>query len=94
MKERCGLNKSSFDRIAEKAYREGISHKETKGNLNKWVTSLYFYDETANNIKLYGDKAYLFKGDKLITVLSIPHDLQPAVNKIKKNKKEKSIGSN
>ena len=86
LRERCGLNKSSLDRIAEKAYSEGISHAETKGNLNKWISSLYLHNRVANNVKLYGDKAYLFHGDKLITVMQIPNNLLGAAQKIKKNK--------
>lgn len=75
LKERCGLNKKSIQRIAEKAYTEGVKHSHTKGQLNKWVTELYFYNKTANNIRLYGDKAYIFTGSFLITVIQIPADL-------------------
>lgn len=76
LKERNGLNNKSIDRIAEKALNEGIRHNQTKGNLNKWVSSLFFRNMAASNIRLYGDKAYLFtKDDRLITVLQIPHSL-------------------
>lgn len=92
LKERCGLNKSSQERIVEKAYQCGISHKETKGNLNKWITSLYFQNCTANNIRLYGDKAYLFRENKLITVIQIPNNLLDVVHKIAKKKKEGLLG--
>lgn len=92
LKERCGLNKDSLERIVEKAYISGITHSETKGNLNKWITSLYFQNCTANNIRLYGDKAYLFTGNKLITVVQIPNNLLDAVHKINKKKKEDLIG--
>jgi len=53
MKERCGLNKKSVDRIAEKAFEEGIPHNKTKGRLNKWISSLYFKNKKANNIRIY-----------------------------------------
>lgn len=75
MKERCGLNKKSVDRIAEKAFKEGITHGQTKGRLNKWMTKLYFTNKTANNIRLYGDKAYIFCNEILVTVIQIPNDL-------------------
>lgn len=74
--ERCGLNKRSVQRIAEKAFTHGIVHKDTKGNLHKWVDSLYFRNRSANNIRLYGDKAYIFAGDILVTVLQIPSNLR------------------
>lgn len=74
--ERCGINRKSTQRIAEKAFNEGIQHSQTKGNLKKWVTSLYFNNKAANNIRLYGDKAYIFGGEVLITVLQIPSNLR------------------
>lgn len=86
LKERCGLNKDSLERISEKAFLYGITHSETKGNLNKWITSLYFQNCAANNIRLYGDKAYLFTENKLITVVQIPNNLLDAVRKINKKK--------
>lgn len=61
--------------MAQKAYEEGITHAETKGRLNKWVTSLYFRNERANNIRLYGDKAYIFCDKTLVTVIQIPASL-------------------
>lgn len=75
LKERCGLSKKAAGRLANLAYERGMKHSETTGNLRKWVDSQYFYNETANNIRLYGDKAFIFSGYKLITVLQIPHNL-------------------
>ncbi len=75
MKERNGLSKKACHRIAQKAYDDGIPHSRTKGNLNKWVTSIFFRNTDANNIKLYGDKAYIFCGSTLITVIQIPANL-------------------
>lgn len=79
MKERCGLNKKSIQRMAEKAYTDGISHRNTKGSLNKWVTKVYFKSQKANNIRLYGDTAFLFHNDILITVIQIPAELMQQV---------------
>lgn len=76
LRERCGINRKSAQRIAEKAFNDGTQHSQTKGNLKKWVTSLYFNNKAANNIRLYGDKAYIFGGETLITVLQIPSNLR------------------
>lgn len=74
--ERCGLNKKSVQRIADKAFNDGIRHGQTKGNLKKWVDGLYFTNKTANNIRLYGDKAFIFTNERLITVIQIPSNLR------------------
>lgn len=82
LSERNGLNKKSNQRIVERVLLNGISHNQTKGRLNKWVNSLWFYNKQANNIKLYGDKAYIFVNEKLITVLQIPSDLTKDMKKM------------
>ena len=84
IKERCGFNSKASKRMANKAFEEGISHSQTKGRLNKWITSLYFKTQKANNIRLYGDKAYIFYGKVLITVIQIPADLMKDLKKMVK----------
>lgn len=76
LKERTGINRSAMQRIADKAFDVGFTHAQTKGNLRKWVTSLYFRNQQANNIRLYGDKAYIFCDQTLVTVLQIPSNLR------------------
>ena len=84
LKERCGFNKKACQRMTEKAYIEGITHSQTKGRLNKWVTSLYFRNKNANNIRLYGDKAYIFCNETLVTVIQIPIKLMKDFKKMVK----------
>ncbi len=68
-------NRKACERMAQKAYDDGITHAQTKGRLSKWITSLYFRNKNANNIRLYGDKAYIFCDEVLVTVIQIPVDL-------------------
>lgn len=76
MKERCGFNRKVQDRMTEKEFYEGITHKQTKGRLHKWVTSLFFKNCNANNIRLYGGYCYIFAGETLVTVIPIPSNLK------------------
>ena len=80
-KERNGWNEKTTERMVQKVLEKGISHKQTKGRLNKWITSLYFKNTNANNIRLYGDKAYIFHNETLITVLQIPSNLTKDMEK-------------
>lgn len=82
LKERCGLKKKTKEHMVEKAFTKGYSHSQTKGRLNKWVTSLYFKNRNANNIRLYGDKAYIFCGEVLVTVIQIPASLMKDFKKM------------
>lgn len=87
LKERCGLNKKSMQRMAQKAFDEGIRHSQTKGRLNKWVAGLYFNNPKAKNIRLYGDKAYIFCGEILVTVIQIPAGLMKDFKKVVKERR-------
>lgn len=89
LKERCGLNKSSMNRIADKAYKYGVTHSEATGNLKKWMDRLYLSYERSNNTRLYGDKAYLFHNNFLITVIQIPNNLLHMALKLQKKRKVK-----
>ena len=82
MKERCGFNKKTCDRMAKKAFTDGIAHKQTRGRLNKWVTSLFFKNCNANNIRIYGDNAYIFCGETLVTVIPVPADLRKDLDRM------------
>lgn len=62
--------------MAQKAFNEGITHKQTKGRLHKWVTILFFKNCNANNIRLYGDFAFIFAGETLVTVIPIPNNIK------------------
>lgn len=72
LKERNGFNKKSMQRMADRAYEKGIPLSETKGQLHKWVTSVYFRNTEVNNLRIYGDKLYLFRDNILITILQVP----------------------
>ncbi len=66
-----------------------VRHAETSGNLQKWVDGLYFYNKSANQIRLYGDMAYIFHNQKLITVIKVPENLVPDIVAIRRFKEEK-----
>lgn len=86
MKERCGFNRKAQDRMAQKAFNEGITHKQTKGRLHKWVTSLFFKNCNANNIRLYGGFAFVFAVETLVTVIPIPSNLKKDFEKMVERK--------
>lgn len=85
MAQRCGIQKSVQAKVVHRVWRHGVTHAETSGsvNLKKWVDGLYLSQRKPNKILLYGNGAYLFKDEVLITVLNIPDDLQSEVNRLR-----------
>jgi hypothetical protein len=39
-KERLGLSRKAFARLAERAYLDGMTHKDVHGRLHKYLTKL------------------------------------------------------
>lgn len=88
MRERCGIGKKSCDRMAQTALSRGISTREATGQLKRFMDGLYFYNRTANNIRIYGGKAWIFHNSSLITVLNVPPQFMDQANtQIKKKRK-------
>jgi hypothetical protein len=74
--------KSTTRKMAQLALDKGMSHSDTKGRLNKWLSKLWFDYKTANNIRIYGQDVYLFKDNVLITLYRVPTAL---IKLLKKN---------
>ena len=80
IKERCGLGKDSGDRLTAIALEKGLKQSEATGQLKRYIDKLYFTNPNAGNIRIYAEKAWIFSGDKLVTVLYIPHNLRDQAN--------------
>ena len=87
LKERAGLNSRGLARSAEIAFNKGICHSDCTGRLKRYVDYLFLSHKKGNNIRLYGDKVYIFHGISLLTVLNLPNMYHDAVNKLAKKKR-------
>ena len=88
MSQRCGIQKKTQAKVVRRAWRHGLTHSESSvdPNLKRWIDGLYLSQRKPNKILLYGNGAYLFKDDVLITVIHIPESLQDSVNQLRKEK--------
>ena len=72
-RQRVGLPKKSVERMAGVALTEGIGYGNACGALKAYIGWLYKrYDGNGNNIRIYGDKVWVFHDVVLITVLNVP----------------------
>ena len=88
MSQRCGIQKKTQAKVVRRAWRHGLTHSESSvdPNLKRWIDGLYLSQRKPNKILLYGNGAYLFKDDVLITVILIPESLQESVNRLRREK--------
>ena len=86
LEQRCGVSKKNASTVARRAFRRGITHAETHGNLHRFLDSLYLSQKKGTNMRIYGNAVYVFKEDTLITVINIPENLMNDVKEIKEKK--------
>jgi len=83
LKERCGINKKSAVRMAERAFTEGISFYNAGELLQKYISSVYLrHNKMCNNLRIYGNTVYVFDNRTLITVYQIPQNILKEMNTI------------
>jgi hypothetical protein len=83
-KERLKWKKATLDRMAYKAYKEGLSHKEVNGRIKNYLEDIYRADTKLNNMRVYGENIFIFTGSRLITIYRLPNDLSLSAQKCKK----------
>ncbi len=88
-KERLSLSSTSLDRLAEKAFKEGIGVAQTKSKLHRYLDKLWLSYKTCNNMKIYGEVIYMFKGSVLITLYQLPNEMKKYI-KLSSEKKQKN----
>ena len=84
--QRCGISKKNAPIVARRAFKTGITHTETHGNLHRFLDSLYLSQKKGTNMRIYGNAVFVFREDTLITVINIPDNLMDDVKKIKEKK--------
>jgi hypothetical protein len=92
IRDRVGVPLKSVDRVAQTAFDRGVTHAETAGSLNRYLSGIYLNKHRGNNLRIWGEKVYIFENDALITVLNLPNKYKRVVREImrKRDKEETS----
>ena len=85
-KSRAGLPKRTVAKYAAIALERGIAREDATGQLRRYFDMLYLRQQTANNIRIYSGKVYIFRFGTLITVLNLPGGLQKSAQKAQRKK--------
>ena len=89
-KERLGLSKNVADKNAERAFENGIGHRDCKGGLKRYVDGLYLRYRQGADYRVYNHHVYLFDvhTHKLITILDLPQSLCKLADKLQAKRKD------
>ena len=88
IEERVGAKGKSATETARRAFYRGITHKETRGKLHRYLSWVFLKEKKANNLRIWGNAVYLFASETLLTVLPLPHEFEAVCAKIRRRKEE------
>jgi len=94
MRQRIGVNKGATEELARKALSKGVKHHETSGPLKAYLDSVFFRNNDADNLRVYGDKVFIFSGNSLVTVLNLPNKYRKTALAISKNDRMEKLTVN
>lgn len=87
-KERLGLRDEAIERLAERALNEGLRTSDTSGRFRRYLDKLFLSHGKAGNLRVYGEKIYLFNGSLLITIFHLPNEYKKAAAKLRTRQQE------
>ena len=91
-RKRVGVNRSAVKKLAKKALVCGISRHETHGSLRRYLDYLYHYNESAENIRVWSEKVWIFtENNILVTVLDLPQRYKSRANSIAKKGEDNAL---
>ena len=85
-KDCLGLSKRLAESNAQKALDRGVTHSEAKGGLKRYFDYLYLSHGNGNNIRVFNHNVYIFRDEKLITILPLPHKYISTADKLQEKK--------
>ena len=89
-RQRAGLPRKAVERMAGVALSKGIGYGEAYGSLKGYLGWLYArYDGSGNNIRIYGDKVWVFHDGTLITMLNVPGEQRKAARDQQRKRRSK-----
>lgn len=82
VRQRCGASKKTAIKFANNALDKGLRHFEANGNLTKYLNEIYLSYESANNLRIFQNKIWIFRNLTLITVYNLPYEYRRTVKKL------------
>ena len=78
MKERLGLPRKARQAAAQRAFDRGKRHADVSGRLRRFLDAKWF-DHHCDNVRIYGEHIWFFRGTTLVTVYEIKKDLKGGI---------------
>ena len=83
---RFNWSKSTLDKMALRALKDGIHHSDSVGTLKSYLHKIYRKQMSCNNIRIYGENVYLFRNNKLVTLYRVENEMTKFIKAHKRKK--------
>ena len=87
VQSRARIKGNMVGEVVQRAFKRGLRHNQTIGELRHFCDRLYLSQKQANNIRVYNKVVYLFRGTKLLTVINLPKELIQIEQQIRHERK-------
>lgn len=86
IKERLGIRKTGAEKIAQRAWDEGLEVEQTAGKLRRYLKGKEFdmHRGHGGTIRLFNLHVWVFRGGVLVTVLHLPQAMTAAAKSCKR----------
>ena len=91
-RQRYRWNSQTLNRMALKAFEQGLKRKNTKGYLKIYLDKRWETHKKVSHFRLYGEIVFVFYYNNLITLWPLPAELR-SLAKVFRIKQQESIAS-
>lgn len=77
--QRTGLTGAALEKLAEKAFADGLKHEDCRGKLRRYMDRAFLVHGKGNENRIWGRYVFIFEGPSLITVMHLPKEFVRAV---------------
>jgi len=77
-----GEHKRAAVRSVTRALQKGLRQEESTGNLRWYFDHLHRFAQAGSVIRIYGNHAYVFHGDTLMALYTLPSEYQADIQQI------------
>ena len=83
IRERLGLPRSAIQRIANRAYVDGIPRTSIRGSLRAFLDSIARHEDVVSEVRVHAYNVYIFRDNTLVTIVPLPVKYKKTIDHIK-----------
>jgi hypothetical protein len=92
-RQRYRWNPETLNRMALKAFKQGLKRKNTKGYLKDYLDESWERHQKVSHFRLYGEIIFVFSENNLITLWPLPSQLRSLARAVRAKQQQHSASA-